>query len=39
MEDMKALDIRAVRLPEITLEVIMIVVLFSYSFFILFFFG
>ena len=38
MEDMKALDIRTVRLPEIILEVSIIVILFSYSFLILHFF-
>ena len=38
MEDIKALDIRTVNLPEIILEVSMIIILFSYSFLILYFF-
>jgi len=38
MDDMKASDIRTVDLPEIILEVSIIVILFFYSFFILYLF-
>jgi hypothetical protein len=38
MDDIKALDIRTVNLPGILLEVSMIIILFSYSFLILYFF-
>jgi len=38
MEDIKALDIRTVNVPEIILEVSIILILFSYSFLVIYFF-